>query len=84
MTANEVFLKGITLVKKLMFSALKNTANYSVIEMFSVLKTLIGYEKYIKIHQGNAVYFKRTGSLLAFHCGNVHFRLIPPKIFSLG
>jgi hypothetical protein len=58
--------------------------------MFSVLKTsifLLWCEKYIKIHQGNAVYFsalKLAGSLLVFHGGNAHFRLILPKKISQG
>ncbi len=48
---------------------------------------LLGYEKYIKILQ-EMLYIlsalKFAGSLLAFHGGNVHFFLIPPKFFSLG
>ncbi len=49
--------------------------------MFSALKTsifLLGYEKYIKIQRGNAVYFKRVKIHgitfgISFHGGNIHF-----------
>jgi hypothetical protein len=46
-----------------MFSALKNTAKHGIKwNVFSAenINFLLGYEKYIKIQQGNAVYFKRV------------------------
>ncbi len=77
-----------TLVKKLMFSALKNKAKHG--EMFSALKTSIFYEgmKNTSKFREEMLYIlsalKFIWSLLVFHGGNVHFRLIPLKIISLG
>ncbi len=85
-----IVLSGISLVKKLMFSELKNTAKHGAKwNVFSAdnINFFLGYEKYIKIQRGSAVYFERIKICRITFGISWRIRPFPPdstKFFSLG